>query len=88
MSTEFDIHKKRAEANQLPVSLQIGKHGITDATIAELQGQLKKNHLVKVRLLRSATHESGDQEQAERLAEATGATLVDVRGHTAVYWKG
>lgn len=88
MSTEFDIQAKRAEANQLAVTLQVGKHGITDVLVDELKGQLRKNHLVKVRLLKSATHDSGDQEQAEKLANAAGARLVEVRGHTAVYWKG
>lgn len=87
MPSNKDIQQKRAEANQLSVSLQVGKNGINDATITELQGQLKAKRLVKVRLLKSATYESGDQEQAEKLAEATGAILVEVRGHTAVYWQ-
>ncbi len=87
MPSNKDIQQKRAEANQLSVSLQVGKHGINDATIAELKGQLKAKRLVKVRLLKSATHDSSDKEQAEKLAEATGSILVEVRGHTAVYWK-
>jgi len=87
MPTNKDIQQKRAEANQLDVTVHVGKQGITDATITELKAQLKAKRLVKVRLLKSATHETSTQEQAEALAAATGTTLVDVRGHTAVFWK-
>lgn len=83
------IQEKRAQAQTLAVSLQVGKNGINDATITELKAQLRKHKLVKVRLLPTAT-EGGAQDDAQalQLAEATGATLVEQRGHTAVYWRG
>lgn len=87
MPTNKELQQKRAEANALPVTLQVGKAGITEATVAELKAQLKAKKLVKVRLLKSATHDSGDADQATALATACGAVLVEVRGHTAVYWK-
>ncbi len=78
----------RSRAQSINVKLHIGKNGITDATIAELARHLKQDKLVKVRLLPGAT-EGGvqDRPQAEALAQATQSTLVEVRGHTAVYWK-
>jgi RNA-binding protein len=88
MPTNKEIQQKRSEANSLTASVHVGKNGINDATIAELKAQLKARRIVKVRLLPSATHESSAKEQAEKLAEATGTILVDVRGHTAVLWKG
>ena len=74
--TNAQVQAKRAEAQTLAVSLQVGKNGVTDATIAELDGQLKKKKLVKVRLLKTAT-EGGAQDdaQATRLAEGTRSTL-------------
>ncbi len=86
MPSNKEIQQKRAEANTLPVTVHVGKGGI-DATVAELQAQLEKRRLVKVRLLKSATYETSDKEQADALAEASGGILVDLRGHTAVYWK-
>ena len=58
------------------------------ATVEELSAQLKKRKLVKVRLLKTAT-EGGAQDdaQAQQLAEATHATLIEVRGHTAVFFR-
>ncbi len=88
--TTKQIYEKRSEAQKLAVSVTVGKNGITDATIEELQRHLKKNKLVKVRLLRSAT-EGGDADQeaaqATRLAEATNSMLIDRRGHTAVFYR-
>lgn len=86
--TNAQVQAKRAEAQALAVSLQVGKNGVTEATIAELDGQLKKKKLVKVRLLKTAT-EGGAQDdaQATRLAEGTRSTLIEVRGHTAVFFR-
>ncbi len=87
MPSNKEIQAKRAEANTLAVTVHVGKGGLSQATIDELSAQLERRRLVKVRLLKSATYELGDKAQAEALAEATGGILVDVRGHTAVYWK-
>lgn len=81
------IQELRAQAQTLNVTVHIGKGGI-DAAVDELKAQIKARKLVKVRLLPAATEGASDKEQAEALAEACDATLVEVRGHTAVYWKG
>ena len=86
--TNRDIQEKRAQAQALAVTLHVGKNGITPSTIAELKAQLHKHKLVKVRLL-PASQESGGShdEQAQQLADACNAHLVERRGHTAVYWR-
>lgn len=82
------IQALRAQAQQLNVTVHVGKGGI-DGAVDELKGQLKQRKLVKVRLLPSATDGgANDKSQAEALAVACDATLVDVRGHTAVLWRG
>lgn len=86
--TNAQIQQKRAEAQQIDVSLQVGKNGVTPATVEELSAQLKKRKLVKVRLLKTATEGGAhDQDQAAALAEATHSTLIEVRGHTAVFFR-
>lgn len=83
------LQEKRAQAQALPVTVTVGKHGVTDATLEELDRHLRKDKLVKVRLLRTAT-EGGStmQDQATELATRTRSTLVETRGGTAVYWRG
>jgi RNA-binding protein len=78
----------RSAANQLKVTVTVGKHGITDATIDELNRHLKKDKLVKVRLLKSATHEADMNLQAQELADKTRSRLVETRGSTAVFHRG
>ena len=86
--TNPQIQKKRAEAQQIDVSLQVGKNGVTPATVEELAAQLKKRKLVKVRLLKTATEGgAGDQDQAQALAEGTNSLLIETRGHTAVFFR-
>lgn len=87
MPSNKDIQQKRSEANAIDVTLHVGKNGVSESTVTELKAQLEKRRLVKVRLLKSATYELGTQAQAEALAEQSGGILVDVRGHTAVFWK-
>lgn len=86
--TNAQIQEKRAAAQQIDVTLHVGKNGVNDATIAELDAQLKKKKLVKVRLLKTAT-EGGAQDdpQAHKLAESTRSLLIEVRGHTAVFFR-
>lgn len=82
------IQAKRAEAQSIDITCHVGKNGVNDATIQELAAQLKKRKLVKVRLLKTATEGgSENQSQAEKLAEATHSLLIEVRGHTAVFFR-
>jgi len=76
------IIELRGKAQQLRPTVQVGKEGITAAIIDELSRQLKKNRLVKVRLLSS--FEADRHESAERLAQISGSVLVEVRGKTVV----
>lgn len=76
------IRGLRGRAQSLQATVHVGKEGITAAIADELKKQLKKNGLVKARLLRSF---EGDREEAgRRLAEASGSVLVEVRGRTVV----
>ncbi len=65
----------------IPVTLHVGKNGITEALIDELKEQIRTKRIVKVKMLRS----SGDRKKlGAELAERTGAELVEVRGFTVV----
>lgn len=79
------IFELRGKAQSLPCTVHIGKEGVTDTVLEELSMQLKKNKLVKVRLLPAV---EGDRKASGReLAEATSSTMVEVRGRTVVLAK-
>lgn len=81
------IQEKRAAAQQIDVSLQVGKNGVTPATVEELSAQLKKRKLVKVRLLPASKETASTEDQVKALSEGTNSTLIETRGHTAVFFR-
>jgi RNA-binding protein len=81
------LYKLKAEANQLSPILNIGKNGVTDTLIEELNKQIKANRLVKVRVLKSAEEGKDLKAISEEIATATRSTLVEVRGRTVVLYR-
>lgn len=82
-----DIAALKSEAQDLAVALQVGKSGITDAFVMELDDRLVRERLLKVKLLKSAREETGRHDLAEELATRVGAFLIEVRGNTAVFYR-
>lgn len=81
------LYRLKAEANQLSPILNIGKNGITDTLIEELNKQIKANRLVKVRVLKSAEEGKDLKAIAEEIAAATRSTVIEVRGRTVVLYR-
>jgi len=75
----------RGMAHGLRAMLQVGGKGVTDNLVAELDLALEHHELVKVKVA-AAEREERDAMIA-RLAEATGAALVQRIGHTAVFYR-
>ncbi|MEL4305664.1 YhbY family RNA-binding protein [Methanococcoides sp. LMO-2] len=83
------LYKLRSEATHIKPMINVGKNGVTDQLILELKKAIKDNHLVKVKVLKSASYEDEDGIDgiAEKLASATKATVIDVRGHSVVLYR-
>jgi len=77
---------KRALRNENPTIL-IGKSGVSSESVKEIERQLEKNKMVKVRVLRTALLNEDTKQIARRLSEQTGSNLVEVRGHTFMLYK-
>ncbi len=77
----------RAEGQALRPVVEVGRRGLDAAVVAEVDGQLKRNRLVKVRIQAGGPGGHGrdaEDELAARLAEVVGAELVERRGHTVL----
>lgn len=70
--------------HELDATLRVGKGGV-DPVADELASQLEDRDLVKVKVLRAARGGTTTPELAEDLADLAGATVVQTRGHTAVF---
>jgi putative YhbY family RNA-binding protein len=69
-------------------TIWVGKEGLTPQLIGEMEKQLQKNKMVKVRILPAALQaDNTAQSIASRAAEQTGAALVEVRGHVFILFR-
>jgi RNA-binding protein len=74
------MRELKGEGMDLKPTVHVGKGGLTDSLVEEVKNQVKKNKLVKVRVLASSSQEK--KELAEELATRTGVMLIEVRGST------
>jgi RNA-binding protein len=79
------IIELRGKAQALKPTVHVGKEGATDEVVAEIANQLKKNKLVKAKLLPSV--EEDRRTVGQELAEKTGSVLIEIRGRTVVLAK-
>lgn len=73
----------RALAHNLQPVVQVGQEGVSDGVVSAVDGALLKHELIKVRL-----HEPEDKKASARaLADAAGATLCGLIGHTVILYR-
>ncbi len=69
-------------------TIWVGKEGLTDQLIGEIEKQLQRNKMVKVRVLPAAMQgEVTAQTIGSKAAEKTDAALVEVRGHVFILFR-
>ena len=77
--TEREAKKElRRRALEISPSVHVGKDGLKDSLYEEIKAQIKKNRLIKLKVLANAEGET--KEIADEIAENTGSIVVDVRG--------
>ncbi|SHN10337.1 ribosome assembly RNA-binding protein YhbY [Gracilibacillus kekensis] len=75
----------RAQAHHLNPIFQVGKDGVNDNMIKQINEALEKRELIKVSILQNCMEEKDDV--AEALAEGTDAYIVQIIGNTIVLYK-
>lgn len=83
------LRRKIVESVHGSSDIQIGKQGLTEGVIREISSRLEKKEVVKIRILKSALIATGltRHEVAEKISEAVGARLIEVRGRTFILYK-
>ena len=77
----------KREFSMEKATVRIGKGGVTQQLLEEIDRRLEKNEIVKVKILKSALAERKAKEIASKVAEKTEASLVEVRGHTFILYR-
>ncbi len=65
----------------------VGKKGVSQEILAEIDGRLEKMEVVKVRILKAALEENNAKAIASKIAKETTSILVEVRGHTFILYR-
>jgi RNA-binding protein len=86
ITTRMKRHVRHVLKDEKP-TIWIGKEGLTPQLSGEIEKQLSKSKMVKVRILPSALQTVTAQAIAVKAAEGAGATLVEVRGHVFILYR-
>ncbi|MGM5481194.1 MAG: YhbY family RNA-binding protein [Nanobdellota archaeon] len=84
------IEKKlKAESQELKPFTNVGKTGVTENTIMQLNNHLKAHKLSKLRVLPTYLDETGRdiKDVAEELSTKTRSKVIDIRGQTISFYK-
>ena len=79
--------RREAMSRDFQVTIRVGKSGITDTLVSEIDSQLQKRNLVKIKLNRGLFERKDVSEVWAHLAERTNSVLVLARGNVGVLWR-
>ena len=86
ITTRMKRHVRHVLKDEKP-TIWVGKEGYTPQISGEIEKQLDKNKMVKVRILPSALQTDTAKAIATKAAEDAGAALVEVRGHVFILYR-
>ena len=79
---------KLAKSESLRVSIRIGKDGVNTSLISELENQLEKRTVVKIKINKGMAPNKEDRNQIfTRIADESNSSVIFQRGNVAVFCK-
>ena len=79
--------RREAMSREFQVSIRVGKSGITETLISEIDAQLQKRSIVKIKINRGVFERKDIANVWSHLAEQTNSILVLARGNVGVLWR-
>lgn len=76
-----------ATSREFQPSVRIGKSGITDLLIEEINLQLNKKNIVKIKINKGLFEKKDVKTVWDYLAQQTNSTIVLARGNVGVLWR-
>jgi RNA-binding protein len=86
ITTRMKRHVRHKLKDEKP-TIWVGKDGLTPEVSSEIEKQLDKNKMLKIRILKSALQQGTAKTIASKAAEEAGAALVEVRGHVFILYR-
>lgn len=86
ITTKMKRHVRHELKEEKP-TIWVGKEGLTPQVLAEIEKQLQKAKMVKIRILPAALETETAKSIGEKTAQQTDAALVEVRGHVFIIYR-
>ena len=86
ITTRMKRHVRHKLKDEKP-TIWVGKDGLTPELSGEIEKQLEKTRMLKIKILKSALQQNTAQTIAASAAEQVGAALVEVRGHVFILYR-
>ena len=86
ITTKMKRHVRHELKEEGP-TIWVGKEGLTPAVMVQVESQLQRAKMVKIKILKSALASETAKSIAARTAEQTNASLVEVRGHVFIIFR-
>jgi RNA-binding protein len=87
ITTRMKRHVRHVLKDENP-TIWVGKEGLTPQLAGEVEKQLQRTKMVKIKIQQSAlTAENTAQVIAAKTAEQTNSALVEVRGHVFILFR-
>lgn len=77
----------KSELNTEKPTIWIGKDGASQQILNDISKQLEKREMAKIKILKTALEGEETKNIVAKIAEKTGSTLIDVKGHTIILYK-
>ncbi|MFL2949085.1 MAG: YhbY family RNA-binding protein [Candidatus Poseidoniaceae archaeon] len=79
--------RREAQSREFQPSIRVGKSGITENLIEEINAQLSKRTLVKIKINRGLFERKDIDDVWAHLAKETSSIVVVARGNVGVLWR-
>ena len=79
--------RKIANSREFQPTVRIGKSGITENVIEEIDAQLSTKDIVKIKINRGLYERSQVDDVWKHLADETNSSIVSARGNVCVLWR-
>jgi RNA-binding protein len=86
ITTKMKRHVRHELKEEGP-TIWVGKEGLTPQLMVQVENQLQRAKMVKIRILKSALVGDNAKAIATRTAEQASAVLVEVRGHVFILYR-
>ncbi|MGA1866302.1 MAG: YhbY family RNA-binding protein [Thermoplasmatota archaeon] len=83
----MDKKALKVKGMSLKATVQVGKSGLTEAVVKELDEQLEKRELVKVKMMNAMGPSRNWKDDVEKIVGRLGADLLEIKGGTVLLYR-